>query len=75
MSMLYQPGSFVRHINRPDVKIWVVINCMAPCNHIIKSIPDSEGNYELSRGDGPNLILLDDNHLLKSNGYFRIKNF
>lgn len=73
MSILYQPGSFVRHINRPDVKIWVVINCMSPNMHLIKSIPDKDGNYEIARGDGQNLILLDGNEGLRDRGYYRIK--
>ena len=55
---LYSPGSFVKHINRPDVPLWVVIGNMSPCAHLLKSIP-VDGKYEIIRGDGPNLVRLD----------------
>ena len=53
--MSYPTGSLVKHINRPDVEIWVV-TCSMSGAHILQSIPNIRGEYEIIRGDYPNLI-------------------
>lgn len=70
---LYLPGSFVKHINRPDVKLWVVVDSMPPHNHSIKSIPDKDGNYEIIYANGPDLICIDNHDSIYSKRYYRIK--
>lgn len=55
----YPPGSFVKHINRSDVPLWVVIGSSQGA-HLLKSIP-IDGTYEIIRGDGNNLVWLDAN--------------
>jgi hypothetical protein len=62
MSSLHPPGSLVRHINRPDVPIWIVIGNTPPKAHLLRSLPttDPDGitTYEIINGNSENLILI-----------------
>lgn len=57
MQSSYPVGSLVKHNRRPDVPLWVVIGSFQKA-HLLRSIPDAHGNYEVIRGDGPNLTLI-----------------
>lgn len=57
VQLLFNPGSLVKHINRPDVDMWIVVGQMLTA-HLLQSVPDLNGNYEVIRGDGQNLILI-----------------
>lgn len=62
MALIYPKGSLVRHINRPDVPIWVVIFSNYPGAHLLRSLPTTDHNgvttYEVIRGDHENLVLI-----------------
>jgi|HubBroStandDraft_5_1064220.scaffolds.fasta_scaffold245739_1 hypothetical protein len=42
-------GSFVRHKNRPEIPLLVVIDRVNG-SHLLRTIPDENGNYEIIRG-------------------------
>lgn len=54
----YPVGCLVKHKNRLDVSGWVVICSGYNGAHLLRSIPDQHGCYEVIRGDMRNLELL-----------------
>lgn len=57
IQLSFNSGSLVKHINRPDVNMWIVVGRTMSA-HLLQSVPDLNGNYEVIRGDGQNLILI-----------------
>lgn len=69
----HKVGTFVKHINKPG-KIFVVLGTQAPGSHLLKSLPNNNGNYEICRGDYKNLISLEDD-LLNQRGFWTEGNY
>ncbi len=54
-NQIYNVGTFVKHINKPG-KIFVVLIAQVPDTHLLKSLPDNNGNYEICRKQLPEII-------------------